>query len=267
MQLEGPAGSLVPLKIRAVTELAVRLSALYLEGMRNAWGKTVAHGAAIGAMLVALFVLPASAQQTDDAAGREYFEQGRTAFDRADYETALVYFRRAYQLSARSELQYNIGIAAARLQREEEALRAFQSYLEETDQPTRAAEVRERIDALERSLAERRATELALKEATIQYRPLERETERRRAPSRRPRSSGPVRLLRPVRRVSLRCRSASRGTGRASKSSAISASSSVLQRRGLGCTAALARRLSLEAQPGSPLAQSGPRAADKPKSR
>jgi tetratricopeptide (TPR) repeat protein len=114
---------------------------------------------------------PAAAQQTaDDAAGREYFERGREAFERADYESALVYFRHAYRLSRRGELQYNIGVAADRLQREEEALEAFQHYLEETEEPTRQAEVRERIDALQRSIAERKATELALDEATIRYR-------------------------------------------------------------------------------------------------
>jgi tetratricopeptide (TPR) repeat protein len=106
-----------------------------------------------------------------DAAGRRYFERGREAFDRADYETALVYFQHAYALSARGELQYNIGIAASRLQREEEALEAFRRYLEETDTPPREAEVRQRIQALERSIAEREATALALREATTRETP------------------------------------------------------------------------------------------------
>jgi anti-sigma factor RsiW len=77
-----------------------------------------------------------------------------------------VYFRHAYRLSRRGELQYNIGVAADRLQREEEALEAFRHYLEETSAPAREEEVHERIEALERSIAERRATELALQEAT-----------------------------------------------------------------------------------------------------
>ncbi|MBW2493359.1 MAG: hypothetical protein JRE43_01300 [Deltaproteobacteria bacterium] len=118
-------------------------------------------------LLVAVVAAPSAAQETaDDAAGREYFERGRSAFEHADYESALVYFRHAYRLSRRGELQYNIGVAADRLQREEEALEAFRHYLEETSEPTREEEVRERIEALERSIAERRATELALQEAT-----------------------------------------------------------------------------------------------------
>ena len=114
-----------------------------------------------------LFAQVARAEDTpNDAAGREYFERGRAAFEEADYETALVYFRHAYRLSRRGELQYNIGVACDRLQREEEALEAFEHYLEETVDPTREAEVRERIDALRQSIAERRATELALEEAS-----------------------------------------------------------------------------------------------------
>ena len=108
-------------------------------------------------------------ERTNDVAGRQYFERGRQAFESADYESALTYFRHAYRLSQRGELQYNIGVTADRLQREEEALEAFERYLRETENPTREAEARERIEVLERSVAERKATELALREATIRY--------------------------------------------------------------------------------------------------
>jgi len=128
--------------------------------------------ARLGGLLVALFCVSATAVAEDaknDTAGREYFERGRVAFEEADYETALAYFRHAYELSGRAELHYNIGVAADRLQREAEALEAFEQYLTETINPTRDAEVRQRIDALERSIAEREVTELALEEAAIDY--------------------------------------------------------------------------------------------------
>jgi tetratricopeptide (TPR) repeat protein len=122
-------------------------------------------------LLALLLALPALAQEThDDAAGREYFERGRSAFEEADYESSLVYFRHAYGLSGRSQLQYNIGVAADRLQREDEALEAFEQYLRDTENPVREAEVRERINALRQSIAEREATERALEEAAIRYR-------------------------------------------------------------------------------------------------
>ncbi|KPK17114.1 MAG: hypothetical protein AMJ62_02530 [Myxococcales bacterium SG8_38] len=137
--------------------------------MGQRWGIllciAVCHVATLGA-------LPVDAQtSTEDAAAREYFERGRTAFQEADYEGALVYFRHAYRLSQRSELQYNIGVAADRLQREEEAVEAFERYLEETEQPAREAEVRERIAALRRSIEERDATKRALEEAAVRYEP------------------------------------------------------------------------------------------------
>jgi len=143
---------------------------LYLEVMRETWG--IAHRwACFAVLLVGLMgAVPAVAQQTpDDAAAREYFERGRVAFEQADYEGALAYFRHAYRLSHRGELQYNIGVAADRLQREEEALEAFEHYLEESQNAAREPEVQERIIALRQSIAERRATELALEEATIRY--------------------------------------------------------------------------------------------------
>ncbi len=121
-------------------------------------------------LLGLLCPVPVGAQQTlDDAAAREHFERGRSAFEQADYEGALVYFRHAYRLSRKHELQYNIGVAADRLQREEEALKAFEHYLEDSANPVREAEVRERIIALRQSVAEREATERALAEATIRY--------------------------------------------------------------------------------------------------
>jgi tetratricopeptide (TPR) repeat protein len=128
------------------------------------------YGAAALALFASMFAGSTSAQETaNDAAARQYFENGREAFESADYERALVYFRHAYRLSQRPELQYNVGVAADRLQREDEALEAFEQYLEDTKQPEREAEVRERIEALRESIEEREATERALVEATIQY--------------------------------------------------------------------------------------------------
>jgi tetratricopeptide (TPR) repeat protein len=121
--------------------------------------------------LLGLSTSAAAQQAPNDAAAREYFERGRSAFEHADYERSLVYFRHAYRLSQRSELQYNIGVAADRLQREEEALDAFERYVEETESPAREAEVRERINALRQSIAKRKATERALAEATLRYQP------------------------------------------------------------------------------------------------
>ena len=138
--------------------------------MGETWGIALRLVCSAVLLLGLVCAVPAAAQRTpDDAAAREYFERGRAAFEQADYEGALVYFRHAYRLSRRGELQYNIGVAADRLQREEEALEAFEHYLEETETAAREAEVQERIIALRQSIAEREATERALEEATIRY--------------------------------------------------------------------------------------------------
>lgn len=138
--------------------------------MKLTWGIDSSWICAATVLLGMLCAVPALAQETaDDAAAREYFERGREAFEQANYEGALVFFRHAYRLSGRPALQYNIGVAADRLQREQEALEAFQHYLEETETPTREAEVRGRIQALQQSIAERQATERALEEAAVRY--------------------------------------------------------------------------------------------------
>ena len=101
----------------------------------------------------------------DDAAAREHFERGRALFSQTHYEAALVHFREAYRLSRRGQLQYNIGISAERLRRDDEALQAFENYLTETSNPSREAEVRKRIAALEQAVAARKERERALASA------------------------------------------------------------------------------------------------------
>lgn len=65
-----------------------------------------------------------------DAEARGLFVAGREAFDAGRYDNALDYFTRAYALSGRSGLLFNIASTAERLRRDEEALRAYEAYLE-----------------------------------------------------------------------------------------------------------------------------------------
>jgi tetratricopeptide (TPR) repeat protein len=148
--------------------LPVGRLALYLEIMARGLGIARTALCILALLLGTGVPAPSDAQGSpDDAAAREYFERGRAAFEQADYESALVYFRHAYRLSKRGELQYNIGVTADRLQRETEALEAFEHYLEETESPTREPEVRERIEALRRSIAERDAAQRTLERASV----------------------------------------------------------------------------------------------------
>jgi len=138
--------------------------------MREKWAIACPWACAVGLLVGMALAMPASAQPiADDAAAREYFKAGRAAFDQADYESALTYFRHAYRTSGREALLYNIGIAADRLQRDKEALEAFEQYLERAEKPPRETEVRTRIEALKKSIAEKEETERALLEAKLRY--------------------------------------------------------------------------------------------------
>ncbi len=90
---------------------------------------------------------------------------GRAAYRGADYEQALMHFKRAYELSGRAQLKYNIGISADRLGNNDEALEAFEGYLAENENPPRAQEVRERIAFLRLAVEEAKEKERSMAEA------------------------------------------------------------------------------------------------------
>ncbi|MCX7807199.1 MAG: tetratricopeptide repeat protein, partial [Deltaproteobacteria bacterium] len=71
------------------------------------------------------------ADEAKDQEARALFQAGQVAFEDGRFEDALQYFRRSYELSGRPALLYNIGLAADRLRRDEEALSAFERYLAE----------------------------------------------------------------------------------------------------------------------------------------
>jgi tetratricopeptide (TPR) repeat protein len=83
------------------------------------------------------------------------FEAGRVAFEANRYADALQHFQRAFDLSRRFQLQYNLGLAYDRLRRDEEALQAFEAYLSGDSTGDRADEVRARVQALKASVASR----------------------------------------------------------------------------------------------------------------
>ncbi len=81
-----------------------------------------------------------AADDTLDAEARALFQAGELAFQQGRFQNAMEYFTRAYELSGRPGLLYNIGNAADRLRKDAEALAAFEQYLEEKpDAPNRAA--------------------------------------------------------------------------------------------------------------------------------
>ncbi len=100
------------------------------------------------------------AQSTGESLDREaraLFDAGSTAFEDARYEDALGYFRRAYELSGRAELLYNVGITADRLRRDAEALEAFEGFLARVEAHPKRREVEVRIRAIHEARADAQA--------------------------------------------------------------------------------------------------------------
>ena len=89
---------------------------------------------------------------TDDEA-RGLFLAGQAAYGRADFDAALGHFERAYELSGRAELLFNIGLAAQRARRRERALEAFREYLRLVPDAPNRADVEARIAEVEELVA------------------------------------------------------------------------------------------------------------------
>lgn len=84
-----------------------------------------------------------------DEEARAIFQAGRIAYDQGRFQAALEHFERAYELSGRPELLYNIGTSADRLRMDERALEVFVAYLEALPNAPNAAVVRARIEVLQ----------------------------------------------------------------------------------------------------------------------
>jgi len=107
---------------------------------------------------VLLLSLPGLASAQEDA--RALFTQGQSAYETRDYATAARLWERAYELDARPLLQYNLAQAYERLGQLEQAIEAYQIYVdnaETVDQRVQGA--RARIVSLQQRVSQ---TSLAL---------------------------------------------------------------------------------------------------------
>jgi tetratricopeptide (TPR) repeat protein len=108
---------------------------------------------ALGAgSLTVLGTSSTAAAQTDqgsDGAARTFFDQGRAAYEAGQFEEAARLLRRAYLLSPRFALLYNIGQAELRAGHDALALEAFEGFLRQApEEDTRRSEVSERVRVL-----------------------------------------------------------------------------------------------------------------------
>lgn len=90
-----------------------------------------------------------------DAEARALFTAGKVAYEEGRYDDALDHFERAYALSGRPELLYNMGQTLDRLRRDAEAVKALRRFLDEVPDTPHRKQVAARIRALEQALEER----------------------------------------------------------------------------------------------------------------
>ncbi len=88
-----------------------------------------------------------------DEEARARFQAGNIAFEQGRYEAALNDFRQSYELSRRPALLFNIGAAAQNLNRDREALEAYEQYLRELPDAENRAAVEARVRILRAALA------------------------------------------------------------------------------------------------------------------
>jgi tetratricopeptide (TPR) repeat protein len=98
-----------------------------------------------------------AARAEAEAEARMHFEDARLAFSEGRNEVALQEFQRAYELSGRPELLYNIALVHDRLRHDREALASFQQFLAEVPGTEYRTSVESRIRVLEEEIAREEA--------------------------------------------------------------------------------------------------------------
>ena len=105
-------------------------------------------------LVVVLLSLPravfaqAEAGDLEEQEAQARFAAGEIAYAAGRYQDALNDFQRAYELSQRPELLFNIGLAADRLRQDTTAMDAFERFLEARPDHASADRARERLELL-----------------------------------------------------------------------------------------------------------------------
>jgi tetratricopeptide (TPR) repeat protein len=155
-------------------------------------GLTARAAAMVAAVaLVSLRVAPAWAQPADPGARAQaaaHTRQGQAYFGRGDYDRAIAEYQAAFDLSNEPSLLFNVGLCYDRTDRAEQALQAFQRYLELAPGGSVAEEARNDVARLV-PVVEKIRAERAVAEARRRDDEARRQAEARAAAERDERSA------------------------------------------------------------------------------
>jgi len=115
------------------------------------------------ACLISTAGLHAQSSQSREAriaAAKEAFAVGTRAYADGEFKTALTSFQRAYDLTGSPDLLYNIATVSDRMRRDEQALEAYEGYLEARPKSADREHVESRIDVLRAAIEARRRADL-----------------------------------------------------------------------------------------------------------
>jgi tetratricopeptide (TPR) repeat protein len=96
-----------------------------------------------------------SSEQDKEAQAKVMYNNGVTLYEEGSYEAAIVAFRKAYELSGRHALLYNIANAQERLGRTQDAIDTLNTYRAYA-MPDEAESLERRLRAMERRVEEER---------------------------------------------------------------------------------------------------------------
>ncbi|KPK14819.1 MAG: hypothetical protein AMJ62_11665 [Myxococcales bacterium SG8_38] len=91
---------------------------------------------------------------------KKAFADGSRAYEDGDFEAALTSFEKAYELTGSPDLLYNIATVSDRMRLDEDALRAYEGYLEARPDSADREHVESRIEVLRASIEARKRAEL-----------------------------------------------------------------------------------------------------------
>jgi len=102
------------------------------------------------------------AQSREDriAQAKKAFAAGTQAYAEGEFDTALASFKRAYELTSSPDLLYNIATVSDRMRLDEEALAAYEGYLEARPKSADREHVESRISVLRDAIEARKRAEL-----------------------------------------------------------------------------------------------------------